>query len=405
VSFAYDAKGRVESIAANGGRVVYSYDDQGNLSAVQGPGGNIAYRYDERRLLTELSVGGQLVARNTYDALGRLTAQEDGAGQRMAQEFQRSATGHSITLRDGARWLRHDYDSELRLRGTTDDTGATWRLDHGEGGSPARVEFTSATGERGKAEITPDGRALRFFDGRGHKTDYRLSASGLVEEITRDGKRLASLQRDAQARVTEVDYGDAGRESFIYDAEGRVLRLARSTGPAPTASADRVDMTYDAQGRLVRMASPSGETVDWQWTPDAVTVTRNGATLQLSSDPEGRPLRMRQPDGAAWRFEYDSERRPREITVERGKSVAMARFQEGRLVSIAGPYGDEFKYAYDTANRVAAATDPAGATAHYEYDAEHRLRFVKLPDGRCLSYDYHKSTDHVVEERISRCSL
>jgi YD repeat-containing protein len=74
-------------------------------------------------------------------------------------------------------------------------------------------------------------------------------------------------------------------------------------------------------------------------------------------------------------------------------------------VSIAGPYGDEFKYAYDTANRVAAATDPAGATAHYEYDAEHRLRFVKLPDGRCVSYDYHKSTEHVVEERINRCSL
>ena len=405
VSFAYDAKGRVESIAANGGRVVYSYDDQGNLSAVQGPGGNIAYRYDERRLLTELSVDGKLVARNTYDSLGRLTAQEDGAGQRMAQEVQRSATGHSITLRDGARWLRQDYDTELRLRSTADDKGATWRLDYGEGGSPARVEFTSATGERGKAEITPDGRALRFSNGRGHKTDYRLSESGLVEEVTRDGKRVASFQRDAQARVTEVDYGDAGHESFTYDAEGRVLRLARSTGPASTASADRVDMTYDAQGRLARMSSPSGETVDWQWAPDAVTVTRDGASFQVRTDPEGRPLRMRQPDGAAWHFEYKSDGRPQQISVERGKSVATARFQEGRLVSITGPYGDEFKYAYDMANRVAAATDPAGATARYEYDAEHRLRFVKLPDGRCVSYDYHKSTDHVVEERISRCSL
>lgn len=404
VSFAYDAKGRVESIAASGGRVVYSYDDKGNLSAVKGLGGNIEYRYDERRLLTEVSIDGQLVARNTYDALGRLTAQEDGAGQRVAQEVQQSATGHSITLRDGARWLRQDYDTELRLRGTTDDKGATWHLDYGEGGRPARVEFTSATGQRGKAEFTPDGRALRLSDGRGHNTDYRLSENGLVEEVTRDGKRVASLRRDAQSRVTEVDYGDAGRESLTYDTEGRVLRLARSTGPAATASADHLDMTYDAQGRLARMSSPSGETTEWQWAPDAVTVTRHGASFQVRTDPEGRPLRMRQPDGAAWRFEYDAEGRPRQIFVERGKPVAMARFQEGRLLSIAGPYGDEFKYAYDTAGRVAAATDPAGATAHYEYDAEHRLRLVKLPDGRCVSYTYDKASGRIAEERVARCA-
>ncbi|MBK7956429.1 MAG: RHS repeat protein [Candidatus Accumulibacter sp.] len=121
-------------------------------------------------------------------------------------------------------------------------------------------------------------------------------------------------------------------------------------------------------------------------------------------DPEGRLLRMRQPDGAAWRFEYGADGRPRQVSVERGKSVATTRFQEGRLVSIVGPYGDEVKYAYDTAGRVAAATDPAGATAHYEYDAEHHLRLVKLPDGRCVSYVHDKASGRIAEERIGRCA-
>jgi len=404
IRFSYDGKGRVESIAASGGRVVYAYDDNGNLSTVKGPGGSIEHRYDERRLLTELSVDGKLVARNTYDALGRLTAQEDGAGRRIAQQVLQSATGHSVTLRDGARWLRQDYDTELRLRATTDDQGATWRLVYGDAGRPARVEFTSATGERGKAEITPDGRSLHWRDGRGHTTDYRLSESGLVEEITRDGQRIASFRRDAQSRVTEVDYGDAGRESFAYDAEGRVLRLIRHPGLASTAGVDRLDMTYDAQGRLARMSSPSGETVDWQWAPDAVTVTRNGASFQVRTDREGRPLRMRQADGTAWRFEYDAEGRPRQIIVERGKSLATTHFREGLPVSIAGPYGDEFKFAYDPAGRVVAATDPAGATVDYEYDAKDRLRLAKLPDGRCVFHDYDDTSDRLLAERIGRCT-
>lgn len=404
VGFSYDAKGRIEAITTTGGRIVYSYDDQGNLAAVKDPGRSIEYRYDERRLLTEVAVDGQLVARYTYDALGRLTAQEDGAGQRTTQEVQRSAAGHSVTLREGTNWLRQDYDSALRLRGTTDDRGNTWRLDCGDDGGPASVEFAAANGgQRGKAELTPDGRTLRLSDARGPHTDYRLTESGLVEEVLRDGQRIVAFRRDAQSRVTEVDYGDAGRESFTYDAEGRVLRLTRGTGRQST-STDHVDMAYDRHGRVTRLSSATGDTVEWQWAPGVVTVTHNGTLLQIEMDLKDRPLRIRQPSGAEWHFEYDANGRPRQISVARDKSVARTRFHEGRPVSIVGLYGDEFRYAYDNAGRIVAATDPAGAAAHYEYDTEHRLRLVRLPHDRCVSYVHDKASGRIAEERVGRCA-
>ena len=79
----YDGANRVTSITDPIGRIVsYTYNSQGTLETVTDPEGGVTkYEYDAaNRPIKETNARGVVVARNTYDASGRVATQMQADG-------------------------------------------------------------------------------------------------------------------------------------------------------------------------------------------------------------------------------------------------------------------------------------------------------------------------------------
>src|SRR5262245_47661850 len=130
-------------------------------------------------------------------------------------------------------------------------------------------------------------------------------------------------------------------------------------------------------------------------------VRAEAARRQVTRDPRGRPIAVREADGAACSYEYDDRGNLRGIASGRG----IARFE------------------YDTADRLARVVEPSGETCRYVYSAGDRLeriedegrthRFVHDEAGRLVRAHYgsadtvvYRYDEHnrVTEARTSRVS-
>lgn len=403
VTLRHDAAGRIESASHGGDSVTYGYDAKGNLTSVKTGRGTAEYRYDDQRVLIDSRLDGKLFARYAYDPRGRLVSQTDGAGNTVDQKTEVGKSGVIVTLRAGDRSMRREFDADLRLRSTSDDSGVRHDYSYGPDGGLAQVALVAGGGQRETLRISPDRRTLRVQDAQGHTTEFQLSDAGRVDTISRDGRTLVLYQRDGQGRLIAADYGAAGRETAAYDRAGRLVRLARQAGGPQGTDEDHVELAYDPQGRPVAVKGPGVGVVEYRWEADGVAVKQNGASIDLRLDADGRPRSVRRADGEVRRFEYSASGQIQRIQVERGRGSATATFADGRLVSTRDALGGEFRFTYDSAGRLGSATDPIGARAEYVYDAQDRLIRAKLSDGRCVSLEYVASTGQTTDERIAPC--
>src|SRR5262245_47994435 len=80
-------------------------------------------------------------------------------------------------------------------------------------------------------------------------------------------------------------------------------------------------------------------------------VRAEAARRQVTRDPLGRPVAVREPDGAASAYEFD----------DRGNLAAIS--DRGSLT----------RFEYDSAGRLTRVVEPSGASCRYAYDAGDRL--------------------------------
>ena len=89
---------------------------------------------------------------------------------------------------------------------------------------------------------------------------------------------------------------------------------------------------------------------------------RNGNTIQLSRDSQGRVVRIGLFFGG-------------ELTVN---------YTDAGIASITDPIGRQVRYSYDALGRLDTVTDPAGGTTRYTYDSAHKM--LTVTDGRGITF-------------------
>jgi RHS repeat-associated protein len=317
--------------------------------------------------------------RNTYDGLGRVVEQRDGAGGRWRYRYEPAATvvtdplGHTKRFRFDERYrtlaiteangatTRFWWDDASNLVAVEDPTGRTSRLAYN-----SRGDLTSAEG--------PASAPVHFeWDTQGHLTAV-VSAEGERAEFTWDGaSRPVRLVSPAGVTTTvtwwddglpeSISDGDGGTTRYTFDAAGRLTSIIDPVGAVTTAS-------FDAAGRPVAEAHPGGErmTFTWDHCDRLVTVTDEA--------------------GATHRYLYDRCDRLTAITDPLGRVTRYAYGPLGLLASVTDPLGRETTFTYDACGRLATRTDARGAIASFSYDPAGRLVGIDGPGIVPITYGW-----------------
>ena len=163
-----------------------------------------------------------------------------------------------------------------------------------------------------------------------------------------------------------------------------------SPGPFGLGTSHPYEIFLQAQGTdLLILFLPGNSRSFWARQPDGAfkndqVPAYRGATIAASLDGS-RMLRWK--DGSTWRF--DTNGRLIAQSDRNGNTVTITRDGQGRATTIAEPGGRSLTFTYDsTSFRVSSVTDPIGRTVGYSYDGNGRLIRVRDPAGGLTGYTY-----------------
>ena len=344
VSYAYDAAGqRVAQTNGAGQTLRRTFDERGNLIAETDGERTTAFTYTPGGLLMR-AVNADADLEFVRDPAGRILAERCN-GQEIV--FGYDQAGRAVYRRTPAgvesrwEWTDADLPGALHTAGRT--LGFAYTPDPSRPRETARVLPGGGRIDQGwdlLGRLTHqqlpagEGRVRRRAFGYtpGGWLDFVAESTGPVAEPAKPEPRR--IERDAELRVTAVRGGGRPEESYAYDAAGGIT--AARVGGAPEGEeelsyeldgvrlrrAGRVSYTYDGQGRVVRERHRllSGGVREWRYSWDAADRLTEVVT----------------PDGSTWRYRYDPL----------GRRVAKQRLgQDGRVV-------EEFRFVWD-ATRIA----------------------------------------------------
>lgn len=315
--FAYGETDRPDAtLFADGTRETYRYDPAGNLAAlVRADGAGLEVACNPAGKPVRIAAADGAEARFGYDDAGRLVAAEnaeialawryDDAG-RLVEEQQGDAvirhhhddSGHIATTYPGGETVHWRRDPDQRLAELTDWTGG-------------RYAMAYADADAGWRMVGPDGVvSANWQDRAGHPAAVRVEGpAGLLWET--------AYARDGEDRLRECRDSRIGSAAYSYDAEGQILAVARSAGPAE-------QFAYDGAGN--RIASPAGAA-----TFDACNrLLAQGPTI-FRYDARGATSERIGPDGA-WRFTYDGFDRLVRAEDDRGRNLTFGYDPLGRRI-------------------------------------------------------------------------
>ena len=325
---------------------------------------DLTYTYDDSERLLEVhhSLNGGtpiLLARNTYDELGRLSGTERGSNDALSSTYSYNVRSW-LTGIDGSLFKETLHYNELR----SDRLGTDRRR---FGGDVSSMEWRSGAGTGTRSyDFAYDGlgRLVSADYGEygdhvtGYGTSYSYDNMGNLLSLSREGDMTSSLK------------GIVDNLSMTYD--GNMLASVSDSAPAPsvTGSADfrdgasmAVEYTYDRNGNM--------------------TSDLNRRISLISYNRQNRPARMIHAGGTET-FTYlpDGTKRGRTVL---GKDRSLSRTEyRGNLVCA----DDSLKYILFDGGLIAMD----GASPEYLFFLRDHLgsvRAVARPDGKAVQVNHY----------------
>ncbi len=330
--FTYDTSDRITSITDPIGRTVsYTYNGQGMVATFTDPEGGVErYDYDAQSRLSQVTdARGIVVARNTYDANGRVIEQLQA---------------------DGGRWTFSYVLVNPQL-------------------ASSPVQETTVT------------------DPLGHATVYRFNPEGFLLDVTDALGQTRVFEREPGTNLLLSVKGTAGcdvcgapgagDETYTYDVNGNLLTR--------TDALDHVfTRTWDpATQQIASITDPLGNTRTFIYGGNGEllsTTDENHHTMTLAFDAFGLPLQATDPAGKLWKVDYDGYGNPVRITDPLGSASLLRYDGVSRLIESQDALGRSTKYVYDALSRVTQVTDPLGHVTRFTYDPDGNL--LSLTDAR-----------------------
>jgi len=375
--FHYDTAGQLTGITLPDGVTwQFEYDAAHRLTAVQnGLGERVAYTLDAdgNRVAVHYRDAGGALARDehyVFDELGRLIG-ELGSNQQ-AVAFQYDERGHIVAIDDGVNPPSYPgYDGLNRMDRLTDANNNLLQLDYAATDALAQV-----TDQRGLAtrytydglgnliqRDSPDtGITTYWYDAAGNRTAME-DARGIVTQYS----------YDALNRVTAVQYPDTALNvAYTYDDTAGCAYCIGQLSHVADASGD-THFTYDALGQL-------------DTRTHAVHVPGAAQPVALLTDFDfngaGRLQQIRYPGGREVAFQYDAAGQVSGIT-QRGSEPGAEEVALAEDIDFA-PFGAVSGIDYGNGLQLAR-----------QYDLDGRLAAQHVGDVQALAYHYDRANNIV----------
>ena len=349
----FDPQGRhIRMVDRNGNATTFTYDSLGRPATVTGPTGlALILSYGTNGKVSTLTDPEGRVIRYGYDTAGHLTSVTDPMGGVVRYSYYSNhsmrswsdKTGHETT---NAYWYNNRVGSQ------TDPLGKITRFQYWWDTSIVK----NARGESWTYGWKPD---------QWDKPEWIQDPSGKTE----------GHGWDAQGNRVGVNNRNGHLTAFMYDAKGNVVRVVKYRNEDPTQILSDSRITYEPTFNQVTQTVDSlGKTTTFEYDPAAGNLLKTtrwlGSTpvvTEMTYDPSGLLLSVKDPFGNITRYEYDPH---------------------GRRTAAIDPLGNKTTFTYDTIGRLLTTTDPLGRTITNTYDINGNLLTVKNSLGHTITYTY-----------------
>lgn len=287
-----------------------SYNSDGSAATALAPGNGsntTRYSYTNHQLtgITPVSItptnGSAALGTRayTYDALGRIASESDGAGRTTSYTYDGDDRVVTESFSDGTPTVTNTYDSAGHLLTQASGSGTitnTWD----QLGNLLSTENTadgntdpSYTYDKAGLETSftvPDGTVTYSYDPSGVLTSSTYPS-------TSGGTKLINYVTDANGRRTDI-YLDTNADNSAfdshahtaYDASGRITNVQGYVGPSSTNNQKLYDLSYCYNAATAAPTCGTGTAGDRskvQWVQD----NRNNQSTTYTYDSSGRLTR------------------------------------------------------------------------------------------------------------------
>ena len=332
-TYTYDALNRqITSITPVRQTTRYGYDLDGNRVSLTNPAGKVtSYSYDEANQLIKI----------TYS---------DGVTPDVSYSYD--ADSHRVSMKDGTGTSTYTYDDLGRLSSQTNGAGATVR--YGYDGVGELTTLTYPNGKTVTQTYDGAGNLIQIADWLGKSFTFRYDHDGNVISQSDPNRVTAAYRYDLNDQILTIADTDHGvpLASFAYrrDNLGQVTAAIQAGSPGFAAQ----KYSYDA---LNQVASNSNGLFGYD-SADNLTQQPNGVTQTYDAASELLTSTGSRPHPGTITYTYDAQGNRAGMT-SGGKATTLTYDQANRLSS----FGARATYAYDGDGLRAAKTVDGSKTA------------------------------------------
>jgi RHS repeat-associated protein len=403
------------------------YDAHGRLSEVEQPDGDrfsqLTFRYDAAdQVRTVTDVMGN-VTTHTYGLLGNFESTDDPDLGKWSWIWDPARNVETQTDARG-RTLTYTYDNLNRLLTKKYQNGDTVTWHYDEAGHGAGIgRLTSISDLTGKG--CPAARSRRLtYDQRGQVNQDTRCVSG--------SKQTMGFEFDELGRNKTIIYPDGQRQSYKYDAAGRL-------GGIPGLVSK---FTYDAGGLPISATRDDSTVTKWTWDPHRLwideikTTSPTGRLLKLGYTHELDGLvstTTADPGGPNLTYTYDGIDRLTDVTgditqhygwdtignLETNSAIGTYTYPKsgpegcnvnGKKMPCRGPHAantagnQSYEYDANGNTRAIHTKTPSGRvlTRGFVWDDDNRLQSVQDDTGTWIRMRYNADGDLVEKQRANR---
>ena len=287
LEFRHDALGRVVEQRDGASVTAYTYEADGMLRRVEDSESSVEFARDAMGRVIAETVDGRTLSK-AYDLVGRQIERTTPSGR--TSQWSYGADGRVQRLLAGERQISFGYDDagNETYRWIGDSLALTSAWD-----SDGRLTSRSVLGVTGPEHA----RTSAVL----HQRSWVYEAAGSPASVTDAAEGVRRLTHDARGRVTAVT-AEGWSERYGYDAAGNITHAedsraaqdgveARELTGTLLRRAGRTSYAYDGQGRLVKAVRRTISGTEKVWT--------------YAYDAQDRLTEAVNPAGERWRYVYD----------------------------------------------------------------------------------------------------
>ncbi len=354
LQFTYNAAGSLISVADHTGRSVsFTYDSAGNLaSSTDVLGQTWTYEYDSSHNLTRVvDPDGKTKVRNEYSSAGRVSKQFDGNGK-LVIELIPQADG-SVQIKDALGQTQvHTYNQLGTLTGQQDGAGSTSNKTYDRNFRPTSI--SDPAGDTTQLSWSADGANLTSItDAAGNQTSISYDALNNPTLVIGPNQNQASYHYDDPNHPSLLTSVTAGGKttSYTYTAQGL---LETTTDPSGLVTKYEYDTHGQRKAVIVNYNTGHGENEAGLYN----------LTTRYGYDDLGRLTDVTSASGIVTHSEYDAAGK---------LLKAVQNYDPQRPQNDENLYNIVTTYFYDVRGSQTASKDTYGVINRSYYDAAGRV--------------------------------